>query len=61
MSIKKGSTVVMNDKYYVSEKLKGKVWVVRSEPRELCGAMCVLLEDYIGEYALDGLTEIKGE
>lgn len=29
--MKIGDKVVMNDKYRVSEKNKGKVWIVRSE------------------------------
>jgi hypothetical protein len=51
-----GDRVVMNDKYKVAETNKGKVFAVRSEPWDLCGTKCVLLEGYRGGYAVDGLT-----
>ena len=35
--LKIGDKVLMNDRYRVSEKNKGKVFVVRSEPFEICG------------------------
>ncbi len=54
----KGKKVVMNDKYYVSEKNKGKIFEVVSEPYNMCGTMVVKLKDYPGCYALDGLTEV---
>lgn len=57
--IKVGSKVVMNDKYYVSEKNKDKVFTVKSEPYSVGGTMCVLLEGYSGCYALDGLMEVE--
>ncbi|WP_313152086.1 hypothetical protein [Lacrimispora sp.] len=56
--MKIGDRVVMNDKYVVAEKNKGKVFVVRSEAWDLCGTECVLLEGYRGGYAVDGLTLI---
>ena len=55
--LKIGDKVIMNDKYRVSEKNKGKVFIVRGEPFEICGTECVLLEDYRGGYAMDGLTK----
>lgn len=39
-----GDKVVMNNKYYVSEENRGRIWTVRSEPWNLCGTDCVLLE-----------------
>lgn len=54
----KGKKVVMNDKYYVSEKNKGKVFEVVSEPYSVCGTAVVKLEGLAGCYALDGLTEV---
>ena len=54
----KGKKVVMNDKYYVSEKNKGKVFVVSSEPYIVCGTVVVKLLGLSGCYALDGLTEV---
>jgi len=51
-----GDKVVMNDKYVVAEKNKGKEFMVRSEPWDLCGTECVLLEGYRGGYAVAGLT-----
>lgn len=56
--LKIGDKVIMNDRYRVSEKNKGKVFVVRSEPFEICGIECVFLEDYQGGYAMDGLTKV---
>ena len=58
--LKIGDKVRMNDKYRVSEKNKERVFVVRSEPFAICGTECVLLEDYRGGYAVDGLTKIEG-
>ena len=58
MGIKKGDVVVMNDKYYVSNKNKGKKFVVRSNPCEVCGVPCVWLRGFSGAYALDGLTKV---
>lgn len=57
----KGKKVVMNDKYYVSEKNKGKVFVVNSEPYSVCGTVVVKLLGLAGCYALDGLTEVEHE
>lgn len=55
----KGKKVIMNDKYYVSEKNKGKVFVVSSEPYIVCGTVVVKLLGLAGCYALDGLTEVE--
>lgn len=60
-NIKVGDYVKMNDKYRVAEKNKGVIFTVRSEPFEICGTTCVMLEDYRGGYALDGLTKVVGE
>ena len=49
--MKIGDKVVMNDKYKVSDKNKGKVFVVRSNPWNVSGTQCVLLEGYSGGYA----------
>ena len=53
-----GDKVVMNDKYWVSEKNKGVEFTVKSEPFDLCGTTCVMLEGYRGGYAMDGLTKV---
>lgn len=53
-----GDKVIMNDKYYVSEKNREKVFTVKSEPQEVCGTLSVWLEDYRGCYAVDGLTRV---
>lgn len=58
--MKIGDKVIMNDKYFVSEKNKGKVFTVRSEPWDCCGTMVVLLEGKGGGYAVDGLTVVEG-
>jgi len=57
--VKAGDKVVMNDKYYVSEVNKNKIWTVRGEPKKICGEWAVFLEDYIGCYAMDGLTVVQ--
>lgn len=57
--LKPGDKVIMNGNYYVGEADKGKVWVVLSEPWELCGMEVVLLEGKCGSYATDGLTVVN--
>lgn len=57
--IKKGSKVKMNDKYYVSEQNKGRVFEVTSDPWDCCGAVLVKLKGISGGYALDGLNEVE--
>lgn len=56
--LKIGDVVVMNDNYRVADVNKEKRFVVRSEPYDLCGTECVLLHDYRGAYAADGLTVV---
>ena len=46
--LKVGDKVVMNDKYHVPEKNKGKEFIVTVEPQEVCGTLCVWLEGYRG-------------
>ena len=57
--IKKGDRVIMNDKYYVSEKNKGKEFIVTTEPTEVCGTLSVWLDGFRGCYAVDGLTKVN--
>ena len=57
--MKIGDKVIMNNKYHVSEQNAGKVWIVRSNPFEVCGTMCVLLEGKSGGYAIDGLDLVE--
>lgn len=60
--IKIGDRVIMNNKYLVSEKDKGKIWTVRSNPWNCCGTIVVLLDGKSGGYAIDGLNLVeKGE
>lgn len=54
-----GDKVIMNEKYVVTEKNKEKVFTVRSQPFDICGTECVMLEGYSGGYALDGLTVVE--
>lgn len=49
---------MMNDRYYVSEENKGKVWTVRTEPWLCGGTLVVLLEGMAGCYAVDGLDKV---
>ncbi len=53
-----GDKVVMNDSYIVSEKYKGKVFVVTAGPQNVGGTMCVWLDGYKGCYAEDGLSKV---
>ena len=59
--LKIGDRVKMNNVYYVSEKNKEKIFTVRSEPYNVGGTKCVLLEGFVGCYAVNGLTKIKKE
>ena len=56
--IRKGDKVIMNDRYYVSEKNKGKEFIVATEPMEVCGTLSVWLEGFRGCYAVDGLVKV---
>lgn len=57
--LKPGDKVVMNNNYIVSEKNRGKVFVVRSEPWMCCGTLIVSLVGMSGGYAVDGLTLVQ--
>ena len=57
--IKIGDKVIMNTKYYVSKRYKDVVFTVRSNPFDISGTTCVMLENYRGGYALDGLTKVE--
>ena len=59
MMLKIGDKVIMNDKYYVNEENKGKVFTVRANPQRVGGTLVVWLQDYKGCYAVDGLTLIN--
>lgn len=56
--MKIGDKVKMNDRYYVSEENKAKIWTIRSEPWMCCGTMVVKLAGKAGGYAVDGLDVI---
>lgn len=57
--LKVGDKVVMNDKYYVSEKNKGKVFTVKTEEQNICGSKVVFLDGFRGCYSVDGLTKYE--
>ena len=57
--MKIGDKVIMNDKYRIADKNKDIIFTVRSEPFDICGTECVLLEGYRGGYAMDGLTVVE--
>ena len=59
VSLKPGMKVKMNSKYHVPAESKDKIWVVRSEPWNLCGTEVVLLEGKVGDYAVDGLDIVE--
>ena len=56
--IQKGDKVIMNGKYYVSEKNKGKKFTVVTEPTAVCGTLSVWLDGFRGCYAVDGLAKV---
>lgn len=56
--LKIGDKVKMNNKYYVNEKNKDKIFTVRANPQKIGGTLVAWLEDYKGCYAVDGLTKI---
>lgn len=56
--LKVGDRVKMNDRYYVHEDNKGKVFRVIAGPQEVGGQSCVWLEGYRGCYAEDGLDKV---
>lgn len=60
--LKIGDKVKMNEKYHVSEQNKGRVFTVKTEPREVCGTLSVWLDGfpaYKGCYAVDGLDKVS--
>lgn len=54
-----GDKVVLNNKYYVPDDRKAKVWTVASKPWNLCGTEVVKLEGMSGGYAVDGLNVVE--
>ena len=57
--LKVGDFVTMNNNYHVSERNRGRIFEVESEPYEIGGTLCVKLKDWRGAYAADGLTLVK--
>lgn len=56
--LKPGDKVMMNNRYHVSNKNINRVFIVKTEPQEISGTLCVWLEGYKGCYAADGLTKV---
>ncbi len=54
-----GDKVKMNDKYYVSESNKNRVFTVTAGPKKVGGTMSVWLKGYRGCYAMDGLDKVN--
>lgn len=57
--LKIGEKVIMNDRYHVSDKNKGVVFEVLSEPWRVCGTDVVKISGLSGGYAVDGLTNVE--
>ena len=55
----KGDRVVMTYKYCEGENYPNKIWIVSSEPWNVCGTQVVCLEGFRGGYAVDGLRKVK--
>lgn len=60
-NLKPGDRVVMNDKYYVSEQNKRRVFTVCSETFMCCGKLLVCLEGCTGGYDVAGLDYVGRE
>lgn len=58
---KPGDKVRMNDKYFVTQANKKKIWTVRTGPWMCCGTLVVALEGKSGGYAVDGLDLVEAE
>lgn len=58
-NIQYGDKVMLNDKYYVSQSNKDKVFTVTSDPYECRGSTVVTLDGIDGCYALDGLLLVE--
>ncbi len=56
--LKIGDNVIMNNKYYVSDENKGKIFTVISEPEELAFIVAVYLDDCKRLYPVDGLSKV---
>ena len=52
-----GDKVKFNDKYYVLEEDKDKVFTVKSDVKDICGTLCLKITEK-GYYPLDGLTVV---
>lgn len=59
IELRPGDTVRMTDRYYEGEVNAGKIWKVRSWPWITCGEKVVLLEGFVGGYAVDGLELVE--
>ena len=57
--LKIGDKVIMNDRYLVSDKIKGVVFEVLSEPWRVCGTDVVRISGRSGGYAVDGFTKVE--
>lgn len=57
--LKPGDKVVMNDRYYLDEKNRGKVYTVASEPWNVCGKAVVNLEGKAGCYPVEWLDVMQ--
>ena len=57
--LKPGDKVVMTDNYHVREEYRGRVWTVKSRPWKCGSNEVVLLEGYVGGYAVNGLRKIE--
>ena len=57
--MKPGDKVTMNNRYYVSEHNKRRVFEVTSEPQKVGKVEYVWLKGFRGCYAMDGLDLIE--
>ena len=60
--LKPGDKVVMHTCLEASnEKYKDKVWIVKSEPWDLCESEVVLLDGYRGGFATEYLKKVNND
>lgn len=58
--MKKGDKVIMVN-CAEARMNPDKIWIVNSEPWDICGAMCVLLEGKRGGFSVDCLKIVESE
>lgn len=53
------NVTLKEDKYYVPDEWKNKVFTIESEPWDVCGVKVIKLNGISGGYALDGIKKVS--